>query len=381
MDKQKEKKTMNIVIVGAGRGEKTSVIGGAQLIELLKDEPYIHILGVADLDENAPGIELARRLNIPTSTDFYDFLNLPNLNVVFNATGLFEVEQNLFKAKPAGIEIMGGWSTKLMEDLLKEREDKLSLVPRQFLGDILRDFASEVNLSEIAMVKAGERFAERVDGDLKDYLTIFKSQGLGELNLLKVDRKNFELIFTGSGLIESYNESKYPQDNFTRGYLARAVSRVSRAPMGCEEMECQARGDELCRFVVYPTQPIDSLNLTRGTGEKKVSVETILDCIPDGIFTTNKWMIITSFNKAAERITGIPAEEAIGMPCRKIFKSELCGTLQCELKRAIENQEDVIDESTTMEVKGIRVPITSSTSLLRDETGKVVGGVKTFRKR
>lgn len=381
MGDQREKKIMNVVIVGAGRGKKTSIIGGAQIIELLKDEKEINILGVADPNENAPGIELARKFNIPISTDFHDFLNLPNLDVIFNATGLAEVDHSLFEAKPEGVEVMGGWSTKLMKDLLKERENKLSLVPRQFLGDILRDFSSEAYLSEIAMVKAGERFAERVEGDLKDYLAIFKAQGLGELNLLKVDRKNFELLFTGYGLIESYKKSDYPQDNFTRGYLARVVSRISRSPMGCEEMECQARGDELCRFVVYPTQPIESLNLSRGRGDKKVSVETILDCIPEGIFTTNKWMIITSFNKAAEKLTGIPAEEAIGMPCRKIFKSELCGTLQCELKRAIENQEDVIDEPTIIEVKGERIPITSSTSLLRDESDKVVGGVKTFRKR
>lgn len=377
----KGKKLMNVLIVGAGRGEKTSVIGGAQIIEMLKDKKEINILGVVDPDESAPGIKLAKNLNIPTSAHFIDFINLPNLEVIFNATGLAEVEGSLYEAKPKGVEIMGGWSTKLMEDLIKEKAEKLSLVPREFLGDMLRDFAFEAGFSEVAMVKAGERFAGRVEGDLKIYLTTFKEQGLGELNLLKVDRKNFELLFSGSGLIESYKKSDYPQDNFTRGYLAQAVSKVSQSPMSCEELECQARGDELCQFVVYPAQPIESLDLTRGTGGEKVSVETILDCIPEGVFTTNRRMIITSFNKVAEEITGIPAEKAIGMACQKIFKSDQCGTPQCELKRAIENHEDIRNEPTTIEVNGERVPVFCNTSLLRDKAGKVVGGVKTFHKR
>ena len=39
--------------------------------------------------------------------------------------------------------------------------------------------------------------------------------------------------------------------------------------------------------------------------------ETVLRCVADGVFTVDCNWRITSFNKAAERITGVPAEEAV----------------------------------------------------------------------
>jgi PAS domain S-box-containing protein len=40
--------------------------------------------------------------------------------------------------------------------------------------------------------------------------------------------------------------------------------------------------------------------------------ETVLHCVADGVFTVDRDWRITSFNNAAERITGVPAEQARG---------------------------------------------------------------------
>jgi PAS domain S-box-containing protein len=40
-----------------------------------------------------------------------------------------------------------------------------------------------------------------------------------------------------------------------------------------------------------------------------------MDCVADGVFTTDKDLNITSFNKAAETITGKKRQEVIGTPC------------------------------------------------------------------
>jgi len=44
----------------------------------------------------------------------------------------------------------------------------------------------------------------------------------------------------------------------------------------------------------------------------------ILDSIADGVFTVDQQGRITSFNKAAERITGFSKEEAVGQYCHEI---------------------------------------------------------------
>ena len=52
--------------------------------------------------------------------------------------------------------------------------------------------------------------------------------------------------------------------------------------------------------------------------------KVILSSIADGVFTVNSERIITSFNSAAEKITGIPSSKAIGKHCQDVFHSDIC---------------------------------------------------------
>lgn len=47
--------------------------------------------------------------------------------------------------------------------------------------------------------------------------------------------------------------------------------------------------------------------------------------ISDGVFTVDLEWRITSFNRAAEEITGVSRSEAIGRLCSEVFRSSLCG--------------------------------------------------------
>ncbi len=105
----------------------------------------------------------------------------------------------------------------------------------------------------------------------------------------------------------------------------------------------------------------------------------ILDNIRHGIFTIDGEGRITSFNRRAEEITGWSREEAIGRPCREIFRADLCeGT--CLLMRSIATGEAAEDEEVTILTRdGRRKPISISTAALVDEEGEVRGGVEMFR--
>ena len=48
----------------------------------------------------------------------------------------------------------------------------------------------------------------------------------------------------------------------------------------------------------------------------------ILDSITEGIFTIDLDLRITSFNRAAEEITGIQREKAIGQKCRDVLSAD-----------------------------------------------------------
>ncbi len=105
----------------------------------------------------------------------------------------------------------------------------------------------------------------------------------------------------------------------------------------------------------------------------------ILESISDGVFTVDHEWRITSFNRAAEEITGIPRSKAIGNFCREIFRSNMCER-NCALKRSMNEGKNFVSSSTyIVNSKNERIPITVSTSPLVNEGGDVLGGVETFR--
>ena len=107
--------------------------------------------------------------------------------------------------------------------------------------------------------------------------------------------------------------------------------------------------------------------------------DAILESISDGVFTVNADWVITSFNRAAEEITGVSREEAIGRLCSEVFRSSMCEA-ECALKRTLKTGRPVIGKSCfIIDAHGQRIPISISTAVLKDEKGHIAGGAETFR--
>jgi PAS domain S-box-containing protein len=107
--------------------------------------------------------------------------------------------------------------------------------------------------------------------------------------------------------------------------------------------------------------------------------KVILSSIADGVFTVNGERVITSFNPAAERITGIVASKAIGHKCYEVFHSDICEH-GCLLERTLHTGVESIDQPVNIiNNSGETIPISISTAVLRDDDGKVLGAVETFR--
>ncbi len=107
--------------------------------------------------------------------------------------------------------------------------------------------------------------------------------------------------------------------------------------------------------------------------------ETILESISDGVFTVNLQWRIMSFNRAAEEITGISRDEAIGRYCWEVFRSNMCEG-DCALKRTMKEKRAFLSTSTyIINSEKNRIPISVSTALLQKENGEIIGGVETFR--
>jgi PAS domain S-box-containing protein len=111
----------------------------------------------------------------------------------------------------------------------------------------------------------------------------------------------------------------------------------------------------------------------------KDQTQIILDSIADGVFTVDAEFRITSFNRSAEKITGIRKAEAIGRHCWEVFRASICEK-QCSLRHTMETARPILNQAIfIVNLEGDRIPVSISTALLKDEQGAVIGGVETFR--
>jgi PAS domain S-box-containing protein len=107
--------------------------------------------------------------------------------------------------------------------------------------------------------------------------------------------------------------------------------------------------------------------------------DIILDSIADGVFTVDDQWRITSFNRAAEQITGVGRDEALGQRCCEVFRASICES-DCALKQTLATGRPIGNKAVyILNANGQRIPISISTAILKDAKGKVIGGVETFR--
>jgi PAS domain S-box-containing protein len=108
-------------------------------------------------------------------------------------------------------------------------------------------------------------------------------------------------------------------------------------------------------------------------------LNNLLDYIPDGVFTVDGDWRVTFFNRAAEQITGIRRAEAVGRPCCDVFRASLCEHA-CALRQTLATGRQVVNKVVyIIDANGQKIPISISTAALKDERGRVVGGVESFR--
>lgn len=109
------------------------------------------------------------------------------------------------------------------------------------------------------------------------------------------------------------------------------------------------------------------------------SRDVILDSINEGVFTVDLDWRITSFNRAAERITGITRQEAMGHKCADVFHANICEN-ECALRRTFASGKPVVNATAHIITnRGQRIPIRLSTAVLKNKQGKIIGGVETFQ--
>jgi two-component system, NarL family, sensor histidine kinase DegS len=104
----------SVAIIGAGRG-------GTALMEIFANDPLVQIVGVAEVDPGAPGLDLAKRLKIPIARDYRQLLTMERVDLIIDVSGDTEVWQFLRDFHRMGVTVIGGASAKFMWELIETR--------------------------------------------------------------------------------------------------------------------------------------------------------------------------------------------------------------------------------------------------------------------
>ncbi|MEN8245864.1 MAG: sigma 54-interacting transcriptional regulator [Thermodesulfobacteriota bacterium] len=107
--------------------------------------------------------------------------------------------------------------------------------------------------------------------------------------------------------------------------------------------------------------------------------EAILDSIADGVFTIDIDYNITYFNRAAETITGVSKNQALGQKCFDVFRANICQT-SCALGHTMDTGKPGTNiPIDILNSQGDHISASVSTSAIVDDRGKTTGGVEIFR--
>lgn len=115
---------INLGIIGGGQG-------GMSMLRVFTGLPDVHVLGVADVNPQAPALQLAVQHGIWTTTNFKELLARPDLDIVIEVTGRPEVLEQIKTCKREHTVVVESAVARLIFTLVSQREQMLQNLQAQ----------------------------------------------------------------------------------------------------------------------------------------------------------------------------------------------------------------------------------------------------------
>lgn len=115
---------LNVAIIGGGRAcyDLLKILDRDRLSRL-----NMKILGVSEVNPEAPGFRFAKELNLFTTTTLQDLFTLEGLNLIIELTGSNTAREEILKTKPSGVSVIDHRAARLLWDLIQMEMEKIEL--------------------------------------------------------------------------------------------------------------------------------------------------------------------------------------------------------------------------------------------------------------
>lgn len=115
---------ITVGIVGGGKG-------GASILRVFQSIQDVRLVGIADVNINAVGMQFASEIGVPVYTDFTELLKQPGLEVIIDVTGSEIVRDKIIEDKPKECLLVEPKVARLMWFLAEQKDRMLSEINDQ----------------------------------------------------------------------------------------------------------------------------------------------------------------------------------------------------------------------------------------------------------
>lgn len=112
-----------VLIIGAGKG-------GTALIHIIRSTTSMEVVCIIDRNESANGIGLAKKLQIPTGTDWREWLH-KDIDIIMEVTGDETILQEIIDSKPKETLVIPGAVAYVISQLVDEKTALLDQIKQQ----------------------------------------------------------------------------------------------------------------------------------------------------------------------------------------------------------------------------------------------------------
>ncbi|MDL1970798.1 MAG: PAS domain S-box protein [Candidatus Desulfofervidaceae bacterium] len=348
-----KEEVLKVALVGGGPG-------GLAVLKMFESEIFTQlrarVVGVADINPQAPGIVYARDKGIFTTTDYKELYQISDLYLIIELTGINEVLYEIARTKPLYVQLMDHVTARLFWDIFQIEEQRIKAEETlrytnelwENIFNCIQDFIlvidknySVINVNQAVLDKTGlskEEVKKKKCYELARKLFFYKP-----CDVYEYPCPLEEAFRTGKPISRLYTIEK-PEESETYIEITIYPLKVNATT----ELAVEIQRD-ITDFVVCSAALEES--------EKKFY--SIFETARDAIIILDEHLKIHLANKAVEKIFGYSKEELV-----QISILELVPQNQTEFYRFLKNISPSGEDILIIGIKkgGQRFPLRASLS-------------------
>lgn len=364
------------------------IVGGGKachdLLEIMKENPLagidMNILGVADINLQAPGMIIASELNIFTTSNFEELYKLKGLNLLIELTGSDEVREMILSTRPAHLSVMDHRAARFLWKLIQMEMEKTKLEKDQHAEEEKEKRRMQVILDSLPyriMVVNDDMTISTVNKTFLQDRELASDEVIG--------KHCYELRYGLDRPCNKYGRPCYMEEVKSKGRILSTIHEF-HTPEGEERYEVitvspilDEKGN-IVQLLEASRDVTHRIKLEKEAQRSNIFLQNVIQSTVDGIVVVDTEGYVLLFNEGMERLTGYSDREI-----RQ--KGHLVSFYDIDVAR--ENMKKMRSDQygpigklnpTSMTIKtknGEEIPVTLTASII-SINGKEVGSVGVF---